>query len=902
VSDASSDSSGGALRANGAEGVAFLRLLRPSGPWALTAIPADGGMTRTSTLAPEDADGCAQRIEERNRTENVYYHLNPTRGPLTKKAEKVDVRCVEFLHVDIDPRTGEPLDAEKARILALLTTNLPAGVPAPSFVIDSGNGYQALWRLREPIILASNDATEAEKLAACVEAERYTRALELKFGADATHNVDRVLRLPGTVNIPGARKRKKGRVASLARLVVSEPDRVYGLEQFEKAHPITADIRPASAQAAEPREVPPVKVDALEPLTITNLGKVVIAQGTDPDDPTRFKSRSEAVWFVACEFARAIIKASTDAERSLIESQAVGVLTDREWPISAHVHDQKSPERYARLQLRKALKETAKKAAAPAPEGSIVLADGRLNENLQAADTALLAAGVPIYERGGELVRPVRLERSEEAGGVRRDAGATVIVPVSDRWLVQRLADAAPFVRMNAKGDHVPADPPLEFARHLMDRQGEWAFPSLRGIVNAPTMRPDGSIVQTPGYDLASGLIFDPCGVEFPPIVEEPTREDALAALAQIDELFSLFPYERENGEEPLRTASYSVTLSALLCLVARDAMRTAPLHSNDSPTPGTGKTIQAESVAIIGTGSLPAMMSQGPSDEELEKRIATALRAGDRVIVIDNVERPLGGDFLCSVLTQERVQARILGKSERVVLPTSAVFIATGNNLQLAGDLARRAVKGRIDSGEERPDKREFPFDPRQLARQRRPQLVAAALTILRAYHVAGRPVKLSPMGSFEDYSLVRGAIVWLERADPARTREAIFTADPKRDELSDILREWREVFNGDAITLADAKSRLESSAELAGGPLYGLLVDVGARGTFNARAIGRRLAGSIDRPAAGLVLRRVSNGNNGARWRVEHVGKPEPEVRLPDFGPDAGEGFLSERGLRGI
>jgi hypothetical protein len=659
------------------------------------------------------------------------------------------------------------------------------------------------------------------------------------------------------------------------------------------------DASPRRTAPIRAVEAPSVKVDALEPLPLSSLARVVIAQGTDPDDASRFKSRSEAVWFVACEFARAIVKASTDAERTLLESQAVGVLTDREWPISAHVFDQKSPERYARLQLRKALKEASKEAAAPPPEGAILLTDGRLNENLRAADAALLAAGIPIYERGGELVRPVRLERSEEAGGVRRDAGATVIVPVSDRWLVQRLADAAPFVRLNAKGDHVPADPPLEFARHLMDRQGEWAFPALRGIVNAPTMRPDGSIVQTPGFDLASGLIFDPCGVEFPPIAEEPTRDDALAALAQIDELFSLFPYERENGEEPLRSPSYSVTLSALLCIVARDAMRTAPLHGNDSPTPGTGKTIQAETVGIIGTGSLPAMMSQGPSDEELEKRIATALRAGDRVIVIDNVERPLGGDFLCSVLTQERVQARILGKSERVVLPTAAVIIATGNNLQLAGDAARRAVKGRIDSGHERPDKREFPFDPRQLARQRRPQLVAAALTILRAYHVAGRPLKLTPMGSFEDYSLVRGAIVWLERADPARTREAIFTADPKRDELADLLREWRESFNGEALTLAEAKSRLESSAELAGGPLYGLLVDLGGRGTFNVLTLGKRLSKFIDRPAGGLTLRRTSNGNNGARWRVEHVGKPEAEVRIPDYGPDAVEG---DEGYSGV
>lgn len=848
----------------------------------ITGITLDRKQVPTESFAPDEGAKFIKWVTAcAAMPANCYFSVGEPIKAVTKKMDRSEISRVWYLHVDLDPVAGADLAAEQARILSLLR-NPPAGIPLPTGIVKSGSGAQAYWKLDKPLPV-DGDLVKAEDL------KLYNLQLERMLGGDNCHNVDRVMRLPGTINVPDAKKLAKGRKPALAQVVEWHDDRVYPIGQFVKA-PVVHSF--GNANVANRPDVAPVRVDSAAALPISSLGQVVVANGADPSNPDRFKSRSEAVWFVVCDFARAILSAATEADSSRIEAQALGVLTDREWPISAHVFDQKSPERYARSQIRKALKEAAKEANAPPPEGAIVLADGRLNDNLRAAETALLAAQVPIYERGAELVRTVRLERSEESAGVRRDAGATVIVPVSDRWLVQRLADAAPFVRTNVKGDHVPADPPLEFARHLMDRQGEWTFPTLRGIVNAPTMRADGSILQSAGFDAASGLIFDPSGVEFPPIADKPTRDDAMAALAAIDELFALFPYERtEPGQHPLWTPSYAVTLSALLCLVARYALRTAPLHGNDSPTPGTGKTIQAEAVGIIGTGTLPAMMSQGPSEEELEKRIATALRAGDRLIVIDNVERPLGGDFLCSVLTQERVQARILGKSERVILPTAAVFIATGNNLQVAGDLSRRAVKGRIDSGEERPDRREFPFDPRQLARERRPELVAAALTILRAYEVAGRPVSLPAMGSFEDYSFVRGAIVWLDRADPGRTREAIFAADPKRDELTDLLRAWRDAFGREAVSLADAKTRLETSAELAGGPLYGFLVDLGGRGAFNGRAIGKRLSALIDRPAGGIVLRRVSESNAGARWRVDAVPGSEPEG--PDYGEFAGMGW---------
>ena len=112
--------------------------------------------------------------------------------------------------------------------------------------------------------------------------------------------------------------------------------------------------------------------------------------------------------------------------------------------------------------------------------------------------------------------------------------------------------------------------------------------------------------------------------------------------------------------------AATAVALSAQLTALVRVSLRTAPLHGFDAPTAGIGKSLLAEMAGLLATGFRPPAISQGKTAEEDEKRLSTILFAGDPVIHIDNCERPISGDFLCSMLTQEVVQARILGLSER--------------------------------------------------------------------------------------------------------------------------------------------------------------------------------------------------------------------------------------------
>src|SRR5262249_16082067 len=157
-------------------------------------------------------------------------------------------------------------------------------------------------------------------------------------------------------------------------------------------------------------------------------------------------------------------------------------------------------------------------------------------------------------------------------------------------------------------------------AETYLAREGYWKLPILTGIVNTPFLRPDGSLCERPGYDSISGLVFKPNGVSFPSIPATPSRDDALAALAKLNKLIETFPFVSD--------ADRSVALSAILTPLDRHALATAPLHAFTSPVAGSGKSLLVDIVAVLATGRLMPVIAQGKNEEELEKRLGSALLA----------------------------------------------------------------------------------------------------------------------------------------------------------------------------------------------------------------------------------------------------------------------------------
>jgi len=321
--------------------IAFLKQWEPQGLWVLTAIAVDRKSITTATFDSETDVECAEWLDLYNGTRNIYFHVNPTIGPMTKKAGRTEMRGMKWLHVDVDPREGKNLDDERERAYAQLTSP-PAGVPKPTVIIFSGGGYQGFWRLDEEYEI-NGDIALAET------AKRWNLQLELLFGADDCHNVDRIMRLPGTVNIPDVKKRKKGRSEETATLKVFDHSRVYPLSDFTPAAPTqSGEMFGTSTQTVDVSgNVPRIgTMEELDEWNVPDRVKVIVVQGRHPDEPPKDDdSRSSWLFDCVCNLVRC----------SVPDEVIYSLITDPDFGISDSVLDKGvNVESYAKRQIGKA--------------------------------------------------------------------------------------------------------------------------------------------------------------------------------------------------------------------------------------------------------------------------------------------------------------------------------------------------------------------------------------------------------------------------------------------------------------------------------------------------------------------------------------------------------------------
>lgn len=330
----------------------FLQWLYPSGPWMLTAIDQNQQEpTRTRTFRPGAEQGMLAWVKEQNENHwNVYYSVNRPVRDMSKKAEREDIAEMAFLHVDVDPRVGEKHEDEIERIRNLFSTKLPSTLPPPSAIIYSGGGFNALWRLDIPLPIAVEGLTGPEVEGRYEDAKRYNLQLEILLGGDNCHNIDRILRLPGTTNWPNKKKQAKGRVPVTAEIVELR-DSTYPISRFVAAPPVQSKGAGGTVAGGGVRVNVSGNVARLQHVNelgeaVSDRLKMIIVQGFDPDEPNKFgSSRSEWLFHVCCGLVRA----------GVTDEQIYAVITDPGFMISASVLDKGSGmERYALRQIQRA--------------------------------------------------------------------------------------------------------------------------------------------------------------------------------------------------------------------------------------------------------------------------------------------------------------------------------------------------------------------------------------------------------------------------------------------------------------------------------------------------------------------------------------------------------------------
>jgi hypothetical protein len=393
-------------------------------------------------------------------------------------------------------------------------------------------------------------------------------------------------------------------------------------------------------------------------------------------------------------------------------------------------------------------------------------------ERMTDAAIGALATDPRVYQRGGMLVGVVTVPEgpAKLVRGVKRAPGSQVIVPLEAGTVRERLSSAARWTKYDGRKDaHTGTLPPEAVVSAVLGRREWGGVRSLVSVATSPQLRPDGTILQTPGYDAATGALYWP-SESFPDVAEEPSLDAARGALEAMREVCCDFPFARPEHE--------SAWIAGLLTMLARPAIDgPVPLFAVDATTAGTGKGRLVNAAGRIVLGHDIASTALPEKDEEMRKRITAIAIDGDAAVCLDNVRHKVDMPSLESVLTTNVWKDRVMGLSKNLTVTVRSVWWLTANNVELGGDLPRRTLHVRLESRLESPEERRDFKHPDLLAwiGANRRRLVASALTLLRAFTHAGSPMPpgMSLWGSFEEWTrLVPAALVWAGMSDPMLVR----------------------------------------------------------------------------------------------------------------------------------
>ena len=821
-----------------------------------------------------------------------------------------------------------PADLETA--LGLLDA-----VPVPaSCRVGTGSGVHAYWLLDEIWRLESErEREQARSLVARVQLAIRRRAAELGLSVDATADLARVLRLPGTLNHKTATPRP-----AEVRYLAPAPERRYNPRDFD----LLEALEPVPAPARRPPETPR---DYWPPAYF-----VAIWSGCSF---IRFCHRQQKTldyryWFAMLTIAARSWAPGADgpqichnmsrrypqytrAETDAKIRQALGPSSgpyrcrklaelgawDDHCSLCPHWGRIEGPIVLGRRQNPLALPSGDAPAAAggrapgpppaspPPPSspagggaGGAERVELRLStrEN-EVADQALaaLAEREPnLFRRGGALVQVVA---EQDAGRPpHRPPEPPAARAVLEPRMRELLATHCLFLKAREVRGAVewrPAHPPQWLARALLGRHAWSGLPRLEGVVEGPVLRADGTVLQTPGYDPASGLYLQPA-IEFEPVPERPSDDQKEAALARLMEAVCDFPFAGP--------AHFSAWLAALLTPLARFAFPgPAPVHLIDANVRGAGKSLLADVCHLIVTGRPAARMPYSRDEAELRKQITAIALKARQLVLIDNVSGSFGSPTLDLAFTATSWADRLLGQNVDLELPLAVTWYVTGNNIELRGDVARRCLHIRLETALEKPEHRRGFRHPRLaewLAAERR-RLLPAALTLLAGYCAAGRPLpELRPWGSFEGWSdLIRGTISWLGLPDPADTcGDLESSADAAASTRERLLQGLDELLSArgepatvhqvlESLDTADGRARFDT----LGTALAEAFPRLKAGELPTPVQLGRKLRSLRGRVVGGRRLAPLEKTRQGLLWTVERIS--QGTVRGFEGRPLAGE-----------
>ena len=459
-----------------------------------------------------------------------------------------------------------------------------------------------------------------------------------------------------------------------------------------------------------------------------------------------------------------------------------------------------------------------------------------------------------LYTRAGELVAV----RDVPAAGA---APVVSIEPVTEHRLRAMLVDHAVTYQVSADG-RKPALPGVVTTRTILARPQWPGVPVLRGVVHTPVLRPDGSLLQEPGHDPATGYYLRQ-SAKAHDVPEVPGQE-------KIDEAFALllghllidFPWVEE--------ADLANFLGLLITPVLRPYIGgLVPLGVITAPERGSGKSLLSEIVRQVYGADVRAWPE---SDEEARKSITAALRQTRTAIVFDNVPAHAVVDHasFAALLTMPEWTDRLLGQSRSISLVNDRLWLLNGTNVRLGGDLGQRSVLVRIDPKQPRPDLRTgfaIPDMEGYLAGHAH-EALGALLILARSWALAGAPTIATPMRGYTRWaSAIAGLLRFHGIEGFLGNRAAIDVHDEDAELWTPLLAAWWERHGDKPMRLADVLP--EDTWPVVGDVEWHELFPKARNGRLpSVKALGAMLRERDGRFYGVHAVRQVVTATKATRW----------------------------------
>lgn len=491
-------------------------------------------------------------------------------------------------------------------------------------------------------------------------------------------------------------------------------------------------------------------------------------------------------------------------------------------------------------------------------KATIKVRPGELARIVDAAEMELAASG-HYYQRGGLIVEVVTDAYTER----------TKIQEVSPGALTNAMSRNAIWMRYDKREhDYLPCDPPERNMRLLYDRGSYIHLPTLVNLTRQPCLRATGTVASAAGYDESTMMfgVFDQRRFNIP---EQPTKEQAQEALSELRGLLAEFAFAGVHDE--------SAAIAGMITATIRPSLPLAPMFHIKAPQIASGKSYLSGIIAAFAGPDTPPAYAFPTNEEECQKLLLATLLQSPAVIVFDNLTTDLlPYKSLCSALTEEFLTGRILGVSKTATVGTRTLFMSSGNNVQAVRDMGRRTVTITLDPQVETPAARTFAHDPLREVRERREHFVSLALTIVRAWIVAGSPMApcktLASYGQWSNW--VRQPLIWLGMPDPTACVFEQMDSDPDREALGRMLHAWQEVFGNSPTMIREAVNRV-------GGTTFGPIAELreamlevaDLRGEINRRRLGKWISRHQGRVVDCLKFERGGGTTSAERWSVKSV-----------------------------